>query len=69
MRNYDKRGQRREIDNGWLKNDLAVDSAERFCPVIVTDLRDVAVTGFTVTLPFDRNENVIDRRIYKKPQN
>ena len=37
-------------------------SAERFCHVIVTDLRDAAVTGFTVTQPFDRNENGIDRR-------
>ena len=34
-------------------------SAERLCPVIVTDLRDTAVTGFTMTLPFDRNKNVI----------
>ena len=37
-------------------------SAERYCHVIVTDLRDAAVTGFTVTPPFDRNENVIDGR-------
>ena len=37
-------------------------SAERFCHVIVTDLRDTAVTGFTVTQPFDRNENGIDRK-------
>ena len=36
--------------------------AERFCPIIVTDLRDAAVTGFTVTQPFDRNKNGIDTR-------
>ena len=40
---------------------MVVTSAERFCHVIVTDLRDAAVTGFTVTPPFDHNENVIGR--------
>ena len=37
-------------------------SAEQFCHVIVTDLRDAAVTGFTMTQPFDRNKNGIDTR-------
>ena len=41
---------------------MVATSAERYCHVIVTDLRDAAVTGFTVTPPFDRNENVIDGR-------
>ena len=49
------------IGSSFSKFLFLLASAERFCHVIVTDLRDAAVTGFTVIQPFDRNENGIDR--------